>query len=176
MEQLTNLMIARPALLLDGYREPAMTAYNRLEARPRAHDFTRSLRAEVRDAIWMLTRQWQLGELEAEDAGSPIDARLLTRKLTVDRVTLGSGGSAQSYDDTIPLETIVERERVPFSHALRVQAGQYFLRLHPPALRSKYLPRYRTKFQFAQQRRHRLSRRGGWPEPVRRDPTSRVRR
>lgn len=150
MEQLTNVMVADATLLFDSYREPAVTAYNRLEARPRAHDFTRSLRAEVRDAMWMLTRQWQFGELEAEDAGSPIDARLLTRKLTVDRVSLGSDGSAQSYDDTIPLETIIERERVPFSHALRVQAAQYFLRLHTPALRTKYLPRYRTKFSFPQ--------------------------
>ncbi len=61
-------------------------AYNRLEARPRAHDFTRSLRAEVRDPLWMLTRQWQMGEFAAEDAGSPVDARLVARRLTVDRV------------------------------------------------------------------------------------------
>ena len=65
MEQLTNVMLAEPLLLLEAYREPAITAYNRLEARPRAHDFTRSLRAEVRDALWMITRQWQrLAEIQ----------------------------------------------------------------------------------------------------------------
>ena len=149
MEQLTNVMLAEPLLLLEAYREPAITAYNRLEARPRAHDFTRSLRAEVRDALWMITRQWQLGELEGEDAASPIDVRLLTRQLTVDRVQLGTG-PVQRYDDTIPLETVVERERVPFTHALRVQAAQYFLRLHTPSLRTKYLPRYMTKFPLSQ--------------------------
>src|SRR5688500_29626 len=101
MEQLTHVMRAGPGLMLEAYREPAVTAYNRLEARPRAHDFTRSLRAELRDALWLLTRQWQLGELTAEDAGSPIDARLLTRKLTVDRVRLG-GAAGRVYDDTIP--------------------------------------------------------------------------
>src|SRR6185369_16198103 len=115
--------------------------------RPRAHDFTRSLRAEVRDPLWLLTRQWQLGELEAEDAGSPIDTRLLTRKLTIDRVQLGAGTPA-AYDDSVPLEAVVERERVPFTHALRVQAAQYFLRLHTVALRNKYLPRYRNAFPF----------------------------
>ena len=149
MEQLTHVMRASPGLLLEAYREPAVTAYNRLEARPRAHDFTRSLRAEVRDALWLLTRQWQLGELTAEDAGSPIDARLLTRKLTVDRVRLG-GAAGRAYDDTIPLEAAVERERVPFTHALRVQAAQYFLRLHTPALRTTYLPRYLGRYAFAQ--------------------------
>ena len=30
--------------------------------------------AEVRDALWMLTRQWQMGEFEGDDAGSPIEA------------------------------------------------------------------------------------------------------
>ena len=69
MTVLTDVMNADVGLLLEDFREPAVTAYNRLEARPRAHDFTRSLRAEVRDAMWMLTRQWQMGELEADDAG-----------------------------------------------------------------------------------------------------------
>lgn len=147
MEQLTALMTAAPDLLVAEFREPAITAWNRLEARPRTHDFTRSLRAEVRDALWMLARQWQMGELDAEDAASPIDARLLTRKLTVDTVTLG-GGPPLGYDDTVPLEAMVEREPVPFTHALRVQTAQYLLRLHPPGLRAKYLPRYRTAFGF----------------------------
>jgi hypothetical protein len=147
MDQLTVQMIAAPETLFAEFREPAITAWNRLEARPRAHDFTRSLRAEVRDGLWMLTRQWQLGELDAEDAGSPIDARLLTRKLTIDRIALGAD-AVSAYDDTIPMEAMVEHERVPFTHALRVQAAQYFLRLHPPALRAKYLPRYRDAFGF----------------------------
>ena len=121
MPRLTDVMLERPELLLAQFHEPAVTAYNRLEARPRAHDFTRSLRAEVRDGLWLLTRQWQLGELEAEDAGSAVDARLLTRKLTIDRIRLGAG-APEPYDDTLPLEAAVERERVPFTHALRVQA------------------------------------------------------
>jgi len=151
METLTALMIAKPELLSILYRDPGITAWNRVEARPRSTDFGRSLKAEVRDPLWLLTRQWQLGELEAEDAGSPIDARLLTRRLSIDRVVVGAG-AAHVYTDDVPLEAMVERERVPFTHALRVQAGQYFLKLHTPALRAKYLPRYRTAFAFAQDR------------------------
>jgi hypothetical protein len=142
-------MTANPALLSAQYRLPIVTAYNRLEARPRSLDFTRSLRAEVRDAMWFLTRQWQFGELTAEDAASPIDARLLTRKLTIDRVTLGTG-APQPYDDTVPLEARVEAETVPFTQLLRVQVAQYFLRLHTAALRTKYLPHYLTAFPFPQ--------------------------
>ncbi len=149
MTNLTAVMLETEGLLFEAYREPAVTAYNRLEARPRVHDFSRSLRAEVRDAMWLLTRQWQLGEFTAEDAGSPVDARLVTRTIAVDRVRLGSG-EPQVYNDTVPLEAAVERERVPFTHALRVQAAQYFLRLHTPALRAKYRPRYLTAFAFPQ--------------------------
>ena len=43
------------------------------------------LRAEVRDPLWFLTRQWQFGELQGEDAGSPIEARLLTVSRRIDR-------------------------------------------------------------------------------------------
>jgi hypothetical protein len=148
MEQLSAVIAAQPELLLDMFRAPAVTAWNRLEPRPRSHDFTRSLRAEIRDPLWMLTRQWQLGELRAEDAGSPIDARLVTRRSQIDRVRIGSGAAVALDDSHMPLEAAAERERVPFTHALRVQAAQYFLRLHPPALRAKYLPRYRAAFPF----------------------------
>ena len=36
--------------------------------------FDRALRVEVRDALWMLTRQWQTGEFQGEDAGSRSDS------------------------------------------------------------------------------------------------------
>ena len=151
MVALSGIMRDSPDLLLDQFREPAVTAYNRLEARPRTHDFSRSLRAEVRDALWMLTRQWQLGEFEAKDAGSPVDARLTARRLQIDRVA-ACPNPPHAYDNSVPLEAMAERETVPFTHALRLQAAQYFLKLHPPALRTKYLPRYRHTFGFPQDR------------------------
>jgi hypothetical protein len=51
---------------------PSITIWNRLEGRPIAEKFDRALKAEVRDALWMLTKQWQLGEFQGDDAGSPI--------------------------------------------------------------------------------------------------------
>ena len=55
---------------------PTITRYNRLESRPRTDNFTRALRAEVRDALWMLCKQWQIGEFAGDDAGSPVNAKL----------------------------------------------------------------------------------------------------
>ena len=57
---------------------PTLTRYNRLESRPRTDNFSRALRAEVRDALWMLCKQWQMGEFAGDDAGSPVFAKLHT--------------------------------------------------------------------------------------------------
>jgi hypothetical protein len=36
----------------------------------------RSLQAQVRDPLWFLARQWQMGEFLGDDAGSPIQATM----------------------------------------------------------------------------------------------------
>lgn len=41
--------------------KPLISNRNRLEGLPRSEAFDRTLRAEVADPLWMLTRQWQLG-------------------------------------------------------------------------------------------------------------------
>jgi hypothetical protein len=46
------------------------THLNRLEVRPRDNAFTHTLAAPVRDPLWFLARQWQIGEFNAEDSGS----------------------------------------------------------------------------------------------------------
>ncbi len=133
-------------LLSDTFR-PAITLWNRLEGRPRKEDFDRSLRAEIRDPLWMLTRQWQFGEFKGEDAGSAVKARVQLNTSTIDRYAVKSenrnatGGEqwkkAVPYDTGFPLETKVEREQLwedgPDSNsdylALRSQMGRYWMRL-----------------------------------------------
>ena len=66
-------------VLAERVRAPTSVAWNRLEGRPRRPDFTRALKAEVRDPLWLLTRQWQMGEFLGEDAGSPIGAKVAWR-------------------------------------------------------------------------------------------------
>ena len=107
-------------LLLSATFRPAITLWNRLEGRPRKEDFDRSLRAEVRDPLWMLTRQWQFGEFKGEDAGSAVKARVQLNTSRINRYAVKSenrdatGGeqydNAVPYDTSFPLETEVERE------------------------------------------------------------------
>src|SRR5712692_2808392 len=79
---------------------PLLRGWNRLEGRPRSADFERSLRAEVRDPLWFLGRQWQYGEFEGEDAGSPIDARIAYETYRLDGYTVD--GETGPYDPTTP--------------------------------------------------------------------------
>jgi hypothetical protein len=92
---------------------PAITIWNRLEGRPRADKFERALRAEVRDPLWMLTRQWQVGEFRGDDAGSPIFAKvhLETTRL---RKYQPANGPVEDFNDGIPLEPQVEKMPIAF--------------------------------------------------------------
>jgi hypothetical protein len=114
---------------------PSITTWNRLEARPRTTSFDRALRAEVRDPLWMLTKQWQMGEFRGSDAGSPVFAKLqmATTRLTKYRP---DAHATQPLGDDLPLNAKVEHRPVPLLLAggpiafdLRLAMGRYWLKL-----------------------------------------------
>ena len=107
--------------------KPVLKGWNRLEGRLRQKDFARSLRAEVRDALWMLSRQWQWGEFKGEDAGSPIDAIASVRQTMVNRYIVND--KAYSYKGELPLEVRVEAEFIPKDLTIQLQLSRYFLKL-----------------------------------------------
>jgi hypothetical protein len=91
----------------------SVTGWTRLEPRPRSRDFGRGLEARIHDPLWMLARQWQVGEFKGDDAGSLVGARLEFEATPVNRYQPGPDGSARPYDvRRLPLEALVERERV----------------------------------------------------------------
>jgi hypothetical protein len=107
---------------------PFVKGWNRLEGRPRSVDFERALRAEVRDALWFLTRQWQFGELRGEDAASPVDVRTFVEASSLTRYA-GAGGPPTPYAPDVPLEARVEGEVVPADLTLHIQVTRYFFAL-----------------------------------------------
>ncbi len=114
---------------------PTVTLWNRLEGRPRTSDFARALRAEVRDPLWMLTRQWQLGEFKGDDAGSPIFTQLHARPTALTKYR-ARNGAARPFRTTVPLEAEVERKSVPLeldgtrmALDLRLTLGRRWLKL-----------------------------------------------
>lgn len=133
------------AVALKEYRIASITAYNRLEPSPRSTDFTRSLKAEIRDPLWMLTRQWQFGEFQGEDAGSPVTAQILGEHTSMDRIGF-PGDQVFGYDDTVPLEVRVERERLSEDLFLTTQLARYFMRLMRDEGLAGYLDSLRTQY------------------------------
>jgi len=95
---------------------------NRLEAITRGTDLLPGLHAEVHDATWLLARQWQLGELDGADAGSPVTATLVTRYAPLTRWQ-PAGGQPQPYPGTGPLEELVESDGGALSWRDSVAAG-----------------------------------------------------
>ena len=86
-------------------------SWQKLEPHSRNQDFSTGIRATVHDPLWMLTRQWQLGEFEGEDSGSPIYVKVDNRQDKISQV-LQNDDKVFDYDDSIPLEVFVERTRL----------------------------------------------------------------
>lgn len=107
---------------------PTITVFNRLEGRPRTRSFEGALRAEVRDPLWMLTRQWQVGEFQGDDAGSPFLAKLQLERTVLTKYRPREAGP-QPFDDALPLEARVERRPVPLPLDVRLLMGRHWLKL-----------------------------------------------
>jgi hypothetical protein len=100
---------------------------NRLEGFTRGTDMLPGLRASVHDALWLLARQWQLGELDATDGGTPITATYVTR--TTPLVSWQPGGGAPAaYDGSTPLEALAESDGIALPWRDRVASGQRLAR------------------------------------------------
>lgn len=88
---------------------PSVTTWTRLEPRARVGDLTPGLEARTADPLWMVGRQWQLGELRGDDAGSPVLTRVRARADTLTRFRR-TGGEPVDLPAGMPLEALVERE------------------------------------------------------------------
>lgn len=127
---------------------PSVSIWNRVEGRPRSTDFSRALSAEIRDPLWLLTRQWQFGEFWGADGGSPVTAHY--------RLFSGRAATFQPREEapadlpeSVPLEAVVERRRVPFQAGadplaldLRLAMGRRWLRMMAAGLRPLFIERY----------------------------------
>ncbi|MFH8452895.1 hypothetical protein ACH4CD_27095 [Streptomyces fungicidicus] len=132
-----------------GAAEPAVTTWTRLEPRTRSADLSPATEARIADPFWLLARQWQFGEFQGEDAGSPVLARIDAEAARFTRYRSGADGRPSVELETgAPLEAVVEREPADQAVDLRwsAETGQQFLRLltehGAAALRPLVLTRY----------------------------------
>ncbi len=142
----------------------SITSWTRLEPQCTGADIGISSSARIFDPLWMLTRQWQMGEFQAEDAGTPIQARVRATTATLCRRFSGelpksaapapAPVAAQAYDPLrTPLEVLVERRPMRAADAndarmltFAVDSGLHFLRmLESQALSKSYRSVFITK-------------------------------
>jgi hypothetical protein len=120
----------------------SITSWTRLEPRCRNSDIGRSVGARLFDPLWLMARQWQMGEFQAVDAGAPVEARVRATSAMLSRCHFG-----QLPANTVlqpprfnplrkPLEAVVERRPMrPRSVndqsmlTLSVEAGLHFLHM-----------------------------------------------
>jgi hypothetical protein len=126
---------------------PSITYWNRGEpdARSDATDaMVVPLQARVRDPLWFLTRQWQLGEFLGADAGSPAYLTLSEQR---GRLTAWSAPrQASSPLTAAPLEYQCERESLSPDLATRVELGQVFERLLTERGKTGLIRAFRTAY------------------------------
>jgi hypothetical protein len=130
---------------------PSVTSWTRLEPQPRDATLARSLQAQVRDPLWLLTRQWQVGEFAGEDAGSPVQTTLGISSRAVTGYRAGPpGGAVVPLDAATALETQVERGPVHFKVFGSVQLGLLFTDLAEDAgLPASTVDAFRAAFPLA---------------------------
>lgn len=139
----------------------SITTWVKLEPRSRNVDMNAGLQARIYDPLWLLARQWQVGEFQGEDNGSPASAQWRGESARFTRYHPGALAGQTSVEghafdsNSIPLETMVERERVrPEENKIEklrfaAEAGQHFLRILDQQATSKsYRDLFKTKYPF----------------------------
>lgn len=97
--------------------------YYRLESRPGDQDLQNGFAARVHDPLWLLARQWQMGEHQGENASSPVRIECDVTRTPIDAV---NGDPA--FDPTVvPAEALVESELDDWwTIGRRIRAGDTF--------------------------------------------------
>jgi hypothetical protein len=109
---LQDLVSARPLTVLKAFGITRTPGWTRLEAESITEDPTPGLEARIHDPLWLLARQWQTGEFEGADAGTPVSVRIATTSGAIARWQAGDDANASVRDITgaVLLDGLVERE------------------------------------------------------------------
>ena len=116
MSGATNFVTTRPVSAIIKAIALTPPAWTRLEPQSVTGDPAPGLEARLHDPFWLLGRQWQFGEFQGEDAGTPIAVHVA---MTSERLTAWKPGDPAGDAAVLPLgpdealEPRVERERLP---------------------------------------------------------------
>ena len=111
----------------------SIITWDRLEPLDQTSDLRVALGAPIADPLWLLHRQWQLGELDGNDAGTPIAVTAATAATPLSRYRAGDATAADWSPADTPLEPLIEAERVrglsEQHRRLAAETGAQFVRM-----------------------------------------------
>lgn len=105
-----------------------IVAYATLEPRIVARTLTPVIKAQVHDALWMLTQQWRVGEFKGDDAGTLVKARIETQSTMLNRFQ-SRKGPVTPFDLNVPLEAKVERLPLIFDLGMQLTVGYQWMKI-----------------------------------------------
>ena len=122
----------------------------RLEPSPRTVGIQEGLAAKVHDPLWLLGRQWQLGEFNGQDAGTPSLVQVAGSWAPVNAWRGAQQTNWSIFDGaSVPLDALVEPEDEPSLNLReRVEAGAHFRRLLVSAGLTKYADAFAAAHKF----------------------------
>ena len=101
-----------------------------LESRSRKMNLTEALRFRIHDPLWMLTRQWQLGEFRGNDAGTAMSVRCRVASTPISGYRIGNSSSnVTGLTNDTPIEPMVEQINRVITPLVRVESAAYFCKL-----------------------------------------------
>lgn len=112
----------------------------RLEPSPRTTGIDEGLAAKVHDPLWLLGRQWQVGEFNGRDAGTPAVVQVAGNSASVNAWRGAQQTEWTPFDGAnVPLDALVEPEYEPaLTLRERIEAGAHFRRLLIAAGMARY--------------------------------------
>ncbi len=127
----------------------SITTWSRLEPDTQtgqpALDLEEGVAARLADPLWLLGRQWQMGELTGEDAASPVTARITSSSFAIDSIQTPAGSSSYAAA-TVAAEAQVEHDGGAPDRRTRASGGVSFIERHLeggfPSYREKALQKY----------------------------------
>lgn len=131
MAELENNINWYPDNFPSNFKVPFLV-WNRIEGRPRHEEFLESITMSVHDPLWMLSRQWQLGELKAEDVGSAIKVQMEVESKLISHHSRYQNENFEEFPtgaEEIPLEVLIERLTPKLTLQQRADMGKFFVKL-----------------------------------------------
>jgi hypothetical protein len=112
----------------------------RLEPTPRANGMEEGLAARIHDPLWLLARQWQIGEFRGQDAGTPAMVAVAGNSTPINAWRGPLQSEWAPFDPNLNcLDELVESEDLAAPNLRqRIEAGGHFQRLLAAAGLSSY--------------------------------------